>query len=570
MFCTHCGKKIRDDAKFCPFCGAQTGETSADGAPADPVGVTPERTPAQSVSVMTEQKLWQEQLAASSGKEPILGKKKHRGIGTIVVLLVIAVVLLSVVGAALGLFGSTKVKVFRAAEKSTMAYISAAEKAGAPDLMSLMEGQKVSESMSVKLKELEDSGYGELSTLEGLGMRFNAAVNLPDQKMDMTGTVFYGSMDAATFQSNVDGDVVAVYSPEFLGKTAYGVNTMTLGKDLEDWGLDENVSFNLFDILNTYAEKPQIDKAEGKKLEKAVKVEKGEKTEIEVNDVDIECTNYHVVVPEDAMLDYLDALEDSIDAMDYDGKTIDVLKSIGVPEDEISYMKDDITEALSGSAMLDEVNEAVRYMGDLELDVYLKDGYVMAAVWEGKVEGTNTEISAYFGGGKNYADDLGLVMEADGETFVLESSGNHVIKNGTFTDTTTMWVDGCESEPILKSELEYTPKQSEDNFTWDFSCGEVDIGASGQLNSSKNSLALQMDKLSVGEYGSELCTLELSYAIGPYSKGEFQPEKTVMLSEMRKDDIDGLMMEIEDNAQNWVTNLMDDIPELQDLIWYLV
>ncbi|RAZ93552.1 hypothetical protein DK853_39685, partial [Klebsiella oxytoca] len=79
--------------------------------------------------------------------------------------------------------------------------------------------------------------------------------------------------------------------------------------------------------------------------------------------------------------------------------------------------------------------EIVKTVGDIELDVYVSGGYIAAVVWEDKIEGERVEVTACFGGGKHYADDLSLEMRVSDVRVRLESTGNHGTEGVEYTDS---------------------------------------------------------------------------------------------------------------------------------------
>ena len=118
MFCTKCGNKIRDDAKFCTFCGApvrrpippvepqtlgavpNAGETLPVEPPVS--GVTPPVAPVLAEPVVPEEPVLPEEPAFSDMPPiPEAAPRKRRNTGMLVSLIALGVV---VVGAAVGGF----------------------------------------------------------------------------------------------------------------------------------------------------------------------------------------------------------------------------------------------------------------------------------------------------------------------------------------------------------------------------------------------------------------------------------------------------------------------------------
>lgn len=572
MFCTSCGKKIRDDSKFCPHCGASI--ESAGTAPAETAGDPLPVQPVEMPQAVPDTVVLDSVQPDMTGGPILTGGKKHRGLGLLAAAAVVCVVLVALIGVLLGgALGGAKGKVEKAVTKSLGAYSSAADSVGIPDLSSLLESKEVSRTFSLSLKDLGSGlgySYSDLELLEGAGVRMSTATSLSKKDIGASIALSYGSADLLTAYLNVNNDTMTLYSPEFMGDTALGINTVTLGEDLKNLDVDgfEDTSFNIFDILNAYAQPIEMDKSANKALVKAIEVEKVGKSSMDINEYTVDCVEYHVTIPEDAMKEWLDAAEDAMKARELDDVTIDMLRSLGIPEDEISDMKSDIKDAFNGSSAFDELKDAVKALGDLELDVYLDGGYVMAVVWEGRIDGNKTEIGLYLGGGKNYVDDLSVVIEAAGGEVRFASNGDHAAKSGAFTDNSTLRYEDDWSSYKFESEMEYAPKSKTDNFSWTIKGSDFTVKAEGQLTSGKDSLDLQLEDISLKAYGSELFSLEAGYSIAPYAKQDFPAKETMMLSAMDEDDLLDLADDIESNAEDWLMDLLDEIPELYSLLWY--
>lgn len=582
MFCANCGKEIRDDAKFCPYCGSTIGgdETAPEAPEVAPAANEMPKTAAVTGAAAAAEAAYAD--AATDGAA--LGTKR-RGRGLMIAIIAVAAVLcIGVIVVAASLFGSPKAKLGSAVSKSLKAYESAASSVGIPDLAKLYESKKVTQSASIEIRSLADIytwyyGYMDASPLKGLGVRLTAGYDQSGRKMDLTGAAYYGSTDLITAEASVDNNVVTVYVPEFFDNTAYGLDTSTLGKDLDKL-LDsdmpdgyEKLSFNIFDLIDQLSgEHPEADKNATKSLVKAIEVEKVGKGSVEVNGSNIQCTQYHVMIPKDAMKDYVDAMKTAYKDADYDKKIIDALRSTGIPKDDLAYLEDSIKEAYGeGEDVFDQLKDAIKEIGDLELEVYVDGGYVMAVEWNDKISGTKVEFGAYFGGGKNYVDDLSMELRADSTRISFDSSGDHAAKSGTFTDETSIRVRDSWSDESIKSELEYQPKKSSDNFSWHVKLGSSgSFKADGQLTTGKDSLALQLEDLSYTDGGGEKqFALEVGYSIAPYSAQKISTSKTTMLSSMKRSDIEDLVDDIEDNATDWADRMYDKYEDMIDLLGWI-
>lgn len=568
MFCRQCGKKMEDGARFCPHCGAAAGtaqepvEASADLLEN---ALTPQPLTGPAAGGAGSE-------AVQAPREQILGTgKKRRGIGVLAAIGGAAVIAVAAVVVLFsGLLGGPKAALAKAALKSVNAYQAAAQAAGLPDMRKLAESKQITQEVSLRIKSISDEVgyyYSDLSALEGLGVRMTEGINLPDRKMDLSAALSYGSGDVLSAWLCVDNDAVTAGSPEFLDSDVYGFSTETLGKDLIHLSGEipeelEGISFNIFDIIETFSRPVEVDKAAWKELTSAIEVKKTGKTTVDVNDHNVNCTSYHVVIPKSAMRDYLSAVEDAYKARELDDAVIDMLRSFGVPNDELSEIRGELKDALNGGEMFDVLKEVIKAVGDLELDVYLSGGYIAAVEWEDKIEGGKVELGAYFGGGKNYADDLGLELRLDQVRIRLNSTGNHSAAGGEYTDETTLRVQADGESVSVQSEVSYQPKKSSDNFEWTVRGQGVSLSAEGQLEGTKDSFSMELDKLSVSAMGLELVRLEAGYAIRPYEAPSYSSKAPTMLSEMDEDDLMDLYRDISANAQSWALDMLTNMPEL--------
>lgn len=551
MFCLKCGKEIESGAKFCPHCGAAT--SAGFGAAGGPSAPTPPEPPA-----------WPE--AGQDGN-------KRRGapllIGGIVAAALVVVLIVAAIG---GLFSSPRGQVEKAIAKTAAAYVSAGDHLGLPELSKLLEGRSYTQRMSFALNSLspELTGWYDLASLKGLGVRMDADYDQKGRKMDAEIAAFWDGEDLAVFQMLVDGGDMLFASPQFTKGEAYGVNTETLGKDLvrlgaQDDEIDvEKISFNLFDLMDkALSSQEQVKEAQAamgdayKRLFDAVQVEKGGKQKVEVNGKSLDATLYHVVVPEDAMKDYINAWEDAMELVDAQAVSREILLSMGFDKGAVDDMLSGADVSDVYSEMADTLKQAVKALGDLELEVYVSGGYVSAVEYSDRIQGTKVEVGLYLGGGENYVDDLSLEVALNGQKLTIQSTGDHAAKSGVFTDETTLRADSSR----LTSELRYQPKADNNNFEWEIKVDNTaSLSMEGQLTATKNSINLKLEDLSVKAAGSRLLSLEASYYLGPCQGMRVSFPSRRLLSDMDEDDLMDLAQDIESNAQDWAYDVMDKLP----------
>ena len=583
MFCRNCGSEMRDDAKFCPNCG--TLNSSAAGS-----------SPEESSFRGTSEPVW-----PGSGEQswntapqpdaagPAGGGRKRRGLGLMIGggVAAVAVIALLVVTVS-GLFSSPKNRVEKAVNKTISAYSDANKKLEMPDVKKLREDKSVSGRISVELNSINSSLVGyDLSDLYGLGVQMSANYDGKDRKMDAQLSAFWDDDEIAAVQMLADGAKLYFGSPQFTGSTFVGMNTETLGADLADLTGDDSVedlSFNIFDLMDIATrmeDTEELDKAikdANKALLAEMEIEKTGSKTMDINGKDTKTTAYHVVIPQDALEDYVDALEDILSSIDYVSMYEETFEAIGMPQDEIDYIMSDLYDMDIYGELADGVKYALDELGDVELDVYLSGGYVSAVIYEEKIEGTKVEIGLYLGGENQYVDDLSLEIKAGEDEIVMKSTGNHSGKGGSYTDKTTISIrESGSSLGRLSSDLEYEPGGKGNNFHWEISVDSsgAKLGSlemEGQLTTTKDSLDLKLEDASVRAMGMEIFSLGIEYYIGPCDGMDVSVKSPTMIADMDEEDVLALLYDIENNAEDWAYDMEDLFGSRisEELLWQLM
>ena len=530
MVCPGCGKNLKDGVKFCPHCGAEV----------------PEAPPAEE----------------TAKQEPILGKKKRKG-GAIAVIAVAAAAVIAV--AALGVnawFGSPQKVVGKAMKTSLKELQSVSEVLKTDAWKKAQETLSYSETLSLGLKKLDVDGfYGSgltPSLLEGLKAEVEANVDLPGRAMDLSMDVRYGSVEVLSLQETVKDELLSFSMPQFLGDTAYTLNTATMGKEFHkmDSSIPEDMGFNLFDLTEPFSKQLKLDQQANQDLMDAIQVEKLGKEDVEVHDATLSCKGYQVVIPKEAMKDWIKALEESVAALEYDDAMADLMTSMGVPEAEAAEWKAEMKSERRD--FFAECRELVKTVGDLELEVYLHDGRIAAVEWSDTIDGTKTNVNVFLGGGDRYVDDFTLEIKVGENQMKLISSGDHSASGGTFTDESRLVIDG---ETLLRSELSYDTKEKEENLTWDLMMDESRISVKGTIQAEQDRFELELDRIAFQVPGVEV-VLGMELTLKPYAPGD-APKNTVMIAELDEADWAAINEEANQRAQQWLMGLIQEIPALQ-------
>ena len=584
MFCVQCGKEISDTAEFCPHCGAVIAAAApkAEAAP-DPAPTTESAAGSYIYSYGASPSY----SAGAGGSAPVspptppedTEKRGKKGLfigGAVAAVAVVAAVVFMLVS---GVFSSPKGKVEAAFAKTMAAYSKAGEGMGLPNMAELTQSKSVSQSFSMELSSINSGLVGyDLSSLQGLGLRISTDYDQKGRTLGGELAAFWGDNEIASFLMAVNDNVLSFTSPQFTGGDAYGLDTETLGADLVRLGMEDeyidvsSIGFNLFDLAEETVSGQQPEEMEqelkeaAKKLADAMKVEKGGKKTIEVNGNSVDAAAYLVIIPQEAMEDYIDALSDAMALVDSQEQSRKFLRGIGLDEDIIGDILPDMSGMDPYGEVFDALKQALQEMGDLELEVYLDDGYVCAVEYSKEQNGSRVEFGLYLGGGDNYVDDFSFRIAVDGDEVLIESTGSHGGKDGVFTDATTLRArSGGSTLFRISSNYSYEPKAKADNFEWRLNLNNMaSVKMAGQLTTGKDSLDLQGD-VSLTTVGMEICSLSVDYSVGPFDGvAAFLPDST-LLGDMDLYDLMDLYYDIEYYAQEWVYDMMALIPE--DLLW---
>lgn len=513
MFCGKCGNEIRDDAKVCPHCGASNSP----------------------------------------------GKKKGLIIGAAVAAVAVIALLAVVVS---GLFVSPKRKLEEAVVKSLAACAQAKEALDLPDLGRLE--RSASQRTSLRLTKLDAAMFGyDLSALEGLSLRFRSDLDAADRELGMELAASWDDRELISVLLAADDAEVCLSSPQITGGDFYGVNTETLGEDLQRIGIQDagGVSFNFFDLLDIIAPEGRTEelrrtvKEAGKALFDAIEVEKARKETISVNGTETRTDGYRVTVPKEAMKDFVNAVSGTLP--DYAAFYRGVCRAMGMPEDTL----EELLGELEGLDPYGNLSKYLDELGDVVLAVHVSGGYVSAVVYGDYLltdfndQSRNIFLALYLGGGEEYVDDISVRVETPDLSVEVTSSGDHGCRSGVFTDETT--IRGPFYTAVSK--LRYEPGKARDNFSWDLSVpGAGSLEMAGQLTVGETSVDLRLDELCLKVLEVELFSVEMDHYMGPCEGQSVAARDPRLIGEMGGLELMLTALKLQTSAQRW----MEDMQEL--------
>ena len=528
MFCDNCGKKLEPGAKACPFCGAAAGRKTAFDQPTPAAWDTP---------------------AYTGGPE--VPKSKGRllmGAGAAVLLLCCAAAL------AFGLLsGNPKANVGQAIAKSAEAYSGVLETVPLFSFLDTAADQNVSQTLFLEIWDISDdfkTASFNPDLLQWLGLRISSDFSQEDRLLNLSAAACYDSEEILRLQLGLEDDLGELYCPELMENRSLVFSTETLGADLSSLGAGNlgDLRFNLFDLLEAF-QPVEPDSAAVIALVNEIDVKKTGKSTVTVNGKGLKCQGYRAVIPQDALETYLDVLEEACEAQNRRGReaVMDILRSADLAENHLSALEQELLNSLDSASRIRALKDALQDTGDVEVDIFLHEGYVAAVKWEGP-EGS---FSLYLGGGEAYPDDLGLEIQMDGAALLLSSSGNHTGKDEAFTDVTSLRLqtNGVTVSSFV-SDLAYRPDRKK-NFTWSLQSGPITLAADGRALPGLDFLELELDDVTLSAYNEPIISLEAAYSVGPYQGGSRGAEEKLILSEAEPLDLYMFLLQINKNFSSW-------------------
>lgn len=588
MVCKTCGNALNPTDKFCRYCGttvpAEPQQPPVQQAAPQASTFTPTYTPVNqsAPNPVNSAPVSQTYIPGQNTNVPpkTTGKgahlkptpKKKPGKGLLIGGCVAAAVLVIALVVVLILTGNPTVKVGTAFKNTVEEFAKVADAWNMDEAAEFGKKEAVSVSADVKLNAINENYMGYYAeTISGLGAAIDMDVDLENREMGLMAAVNMGSAELVSAMISAEDEMLYVGVPDFLNDF-YGVNTETMMKDLDDMGagLGEaaQISFNIFEMMEIVREysgdseemRQTITDATAQ-LAKELTVEKAGKETVNVNGESLKCQAYTVVIPQDALEEWFEAVEDAATSADAMEMMEELFNAMNLPEDIVEELMYEVEYSYSAPDF-SEVYELLDVLGDIELKVYVKSNKVAGILYKEKIEGTKVEIGLYIGGGDRYVDNLSLEMKVGGEKLTIESEGDHTAKEGVFTDELTIKLPDGEKYTL---ETAYEPKAESDNLTIRFGNEYATLNMEGTYAVTGDRYELSFDEVTMVQDGEELFSVAVSYEITDYEK-RIKVSDARLLSDLTEDDIMNLAEELEGNAAEWLLELYSSYPELLEML----
>ncbi len=543
MLCRNCGKELSENDKFCIACGTPVEQE-------------------ETADVFIEAEV---PTPVTKGKNKLLIPI----VAIVAVVGIVAALLLS------GVFANPTAKLLKAAINSWNAWDEAAV-LDKEDLEWLEDAQ---EAYSGELQLwLED--FPDLKMLEGFGLRGSFDYSLAQRQFGMTLAPTYGAADIVHAQLLLKNNELYIGSEELTTDAYYMIHTDRLGQELAALGVDmsgmENIGFNLFESTEGIQEGSEENLetyedlvTEAKTIWEQIQVEKAGSGEIDVNGTAMKADTYHVVIPQAAVSALMDALEPVVMSHLNNNAMTEMCRSMNVDAETLAMLEMNLRES---TAMYQEtfnkVREALEEMGDLELDVFVSDNYLVAVEFAVTYEDVTVDFRVALGGGENYVDNISLsAKDENGEGFLIVSQGDHSAKSGTFTDKTSITLTEDDSE-VFGWDLRYAPEAQSDNLSWVINAEEVAIEMNGQLTLGEKEFTLRLEELKLEEAGYVLGAFGFEYRMGQYNPQQVDTTNHKVLAEMTTADMTAAANALMTNAMTWLGWVQQNFPELMSMLMF--
>jgi len=584
MVCKTCGSTLTPNDQFCRYCGttvpAAPQEPPVQQAPIftptytpvnqsapNPLNNTQNTPPVQNAYVPEQRSaVPQQPMGAKRHLKPSAPRKPGKGLiigGAIAAaVLVIALVVVLIIS------GNPTVKVATAFKNTADSFTKMADVWHAEDASAFSKKEALSYSMEAEVDHISDDLiYYYSDAFSGLGVSLDMDVDVENREMGMMATASMGSTDLVTGMISVEDDMVYLGLPDFLDDF-YGFSTETIMADLDDMGagLGEaaQISFNIFDMIQIVRDySGDTEEAQAEITEAATKlagelvIEKAGKSNVKVGGESISCAAYTVTIPQDALEEFFETVEDVSTSSDPLEMIEELFKAMSLPDDIIEELMYEVSYNYTEPDFSD-MYEVLDILGDIELQVYVKGNKVAGVCYEEKIEGSKLEIGMYIGGDR-YGDCIDMEIKIDGEKMTIQFEGDHFAKDGAFTDKMTVKVDG---EKVTMN-TEYDPKSGE--LSVRLGDSDVYFQLEGTYNVTDTSWVLDLNELSMVEYDEEMFSIALRMEMSDYEK-RVRVSDARLIGKMTEDDIMTLMDEVEGNAMEWATELMAKCPELLEAL----
>lgn len=422
---------------------------------------------------------------------------------------------------------------------------------------------------------LKDANVGmDLSPFYGSGMTLYANSSMAERKMDMSMDFRLADYDCLNFYTFFDDSMLYMACKEILGDTLFGVDTMTMAEDMPDAGLEAGFGYNIFDLVEDYinengqfalaaeTKKALIDAATA--MTDGSTWAAGDKHSITSGSESAECDTYSLTIPEKVFADFVAA---AFEAMANDDYFRMMFESAAMYEiEEAGSYEAFVTEMIESIA--DELNNSITE--PIVTKFYVSGGKLCGIDMDLTIEDVNSETSMRFGI-EEPANYFEMTFEVnDGSSNVelkLVSQGDHVLKDGKFTDKMSLEVleDGVTLVE-MNMDSDYDTKSGDYAVDMDIEIEGVVIviGMDGNVAIDGTTMDMTFDNIAVSAAGFDV-TLDGFMHISEGTVPEMASGDILLFKDITDDELYDLSVLAQENAYALLMTLMEEVPAIMNL-----
>lgn len=423
----------------------------------------------------------------------------------------------------------------------------------------------------------------DMPALEGFGLRLGFDSNGAEEELGLRITPEYLGECLAEPVLFLKGSELCLNIPEIMGNSAYKFDLKNLGDFLCRMDLLDNelrdLGFNPFEIINILRQSGSVD---GQALEnyknlcldqlEEIGVEGPVRRMMDVNENELDCQVYTVIIPAGVLEEQVNALFDLYN--EAGGETYEKLfRALGFNQQITDIL---VAEVKSQTGDKDEIRQEIlaftQQLRDLKVEVAVSGGYLVAARTAFEVDGDEFALIIELGGGENYLEDATVkLVDEYNDGIALEL--NSYRSNSLYRSHGTLYaISEGRRMPVAFTKTVYDSEKTGENYS--FTC-EIDNGYETYIADIRGCLSGEAERLSfkdgvlellVDDYCLARGSVEL--AIGPHSDSmSIDPASAIDLSRMNLAEIEKELYSLLGSAEDWILSVAGI---LGDKLYYLM
>ncbi len=528
MYCTNCGNKLDDHADFCPYCGRKM-NVPQQAAAAEPVQKQP------------------------SGK----GSRRKLWIG----ICICAAVIIAVSAAVFALVSTPAVKVSKAIRNTEKHIHKLSDNEIYEAVSKFSNLEACNQDFTMKVNRFESKSTPLFQ--EGISYRISTAGSRADRVFQAQIVPQLSGAELFAINLSAEDEMLYLACPGILPDNFYGINTETLGADLEkftgDVGELSQLHLNLFDFADLKQQYSDRSKEislklqeEAKTILKEISVKSIGKITYESRSGEVTQSGYSVTIPKEALQTFLRTAADAQAEVSSFAYLKDFMRTAGFPEEAIEDLLSEIrTDEIGLSKEQAFLKSLADNAEDTTFEVCLNKGYLSRVEFTQTFQGETAETEILLDctqSGKLYLDMSVTVDDHE----ISKISMEHAKEGGVYSDNLSFTVNDTyeNNDAGFHMELSWEHDSMKDNLALRLELpDDLTIAAEGQLELSEEYPQLHLSDLSIINPYGNICSLSVDYSAAPYEK-ILDTQNAYLIKDLTPMDIQKIL-------QNYLVNISD-------------